>query len=295
VAAGVRIAKAFFNGGVRAERSYSEAFKWFEVAANGGSPEAKAWLGASYLFGLGVAPDLLRGKDLIEAAANEGSPVATRFLGLMYLKGVAVHRDSAKAISLLRKAGDQGDGYSFNELGLAYRLGDGVEQNVETAKSMFEKGAALNDGWALLHLGELYAIGDLKTGKNKDLKKALQLYSAAQRAGNPIASFKLAKMHETGFFGKPQLDKIFACYQEAAIRGFGVAQVEVGKAYQYGIGTEANPLEAFVWYSLGSERGNREAARLLEPLIDKLSYEQMTEARALLVKRRKTTGRILGR
>ena len=102
--AALKVAKAFYNGGVGSKRSYYNAFKWFEIAANSGSTEAKAWLGACYLFGLGVKPDLSRGKDLIEAAANEGSPVGARFLGLMYQRGIALPRDFPKAISLLRKS-----------------------------------------------------------------------------------------------------------------------------------------------------------------------------------------------
>lgn len=292
--AALKTGKAFYNG-VRAKRSYYDAAKWFEVAANGGSAEAKAWLGASYLFGLGVKTDPMRGRDLIVAAADEGSPIGTRFLGLMYQTGQGMPRDYAKAISLLRKAADRGDGYSFNALGTTYKYGIGVERNGEIAKSMFEKGAAMGDSWALLHLGEIYATGELPTGRNRDLTKALELYSAATKAGNPLAPFRMGKLYETGTFGRPELSRIFACYQESAISGFAMAQVEVGKAYEHGIGTEVNPLEAYVWYSLAMERGNREASNLLEPLIDKLSYAQATEARALLRKRRELTGRILGR
>jgi len=293
VGAALRVAKAFHNGGFRAERSYYDAFKWFEIAANSGSVEAKAWLGSCYLFGLGVKPDLGRGKDLIEAAANEGNPVGTRFLGLMYRRGIALPRDYPKAISLLRKAAEQGDGYSFNALGEIYQHGVGVERNLKTAKSMFEKGASLGDGWALLHLGEIYATGEPSTGRNKDYTKALEFYSGAVRAGNPIAAFRIGKLYETGTFGNPERNKIFACYQQSAIRGFAVAQLQVGKAYERGVGTEENPLEAYVWYSLSSERHNREATTLRESLMDKLSSEQITEARALLVKRRKVTGRII--
>ena len=123
----------------------------------------------------------------------------------------------------------------------------------------------------------------------------MELYSAAGRTGNPVAPFRIGKLYEAGNFGKPELDKIFACYQISAIRGFAPAQVEVGKAYERGIGTEVNPLEAYVWYSLSSERRNPEAVQLLDQLSDKLNYQQITEARAILVKRRKITGRILAR
>ncbi len=293
-AAQLKVAKAFYNG-IKANRSYYDAFKWFEVAANSGSVEAKAWLGSCYLFGLGVNPDANRGKDLIEAAANAGNPVGTRFLGLMYQTGQGLPRDTAKAISLLKKAAEQGDSYSFSALGLIYRNGIGVERNGIIAKNMFEKGAALGDGWSLLHLGEEYATGELPTRRNKDYIKALELYSAAMRTGNPIAPFRIAKLYETGTFGKPELDRIFACYQQSAIRGLAPAQVEVGKAYERGIGTEVNLLEAYVWYSLSSERKNREGDQLLEQLIDRLSHEQITKARAILVQRRKVTGRILAR
>jgi len=291
--AALRVAKAFYNGGVRAEQSYYDAFKWFEAAANSGSVEAKAWLGSCYLFGFGTRPDLNRGKDLIESAANEGNPVGTRFLGMMYRRGVGVPRDYAKAISLLTKAAEQGDGYSYNALGEIYQHGFTVERNREAAKSMFEKGAALGDGWALLHLGEIYATGEPSTRRNKDYAKALELYSAAMRAGNPIAPFRIGKLYESGKFGNPERSKIFACYQQSAIRGFPIAQLAVGKAYEHGIGTEVNSVEAYVWYSLSSERSNREAFNLRDSLIDRLSYNQMTEARALLVKRRKMTGRIM--
>lgn len=294
VGAQLRAAKAFYNG-VKTTRSYYDAFKWFEVAANSGSLEAKAWLGSSYLFGLGVKSDETRGKELIEVAANAGNPVGIRFLGLMYQTGQGVPRDTSKAISLLKKASEQGDGYSFTALGLIYRNGIGVERNGAIAKSMFEQGAALGDGWSLLHLGEEYATGELPSGRNKDYTKAFELYSAAVRTGNPIAPFRIGKLYETGAFGKPEPPVIFACYQASAIRGFAVAQLEVAKAYERGIGTEANPLEAYVWYSLSSERRNREAFQLREQLMDKLSYEQITEARAILVKRRKVTGRILAR
>lgn len=293
VRAMLRVGKAFYHGGVRSERSYSDANKWFEVAANSGSVEAKAWLGSSYLFGLGVKTNISRGKDLIEAAAKEGNPVGVRFLGMMYRRGIGVPRDYAKATSLLRKAAEQGDGYSYNALGEIYQHGFGVDRNLETARSMYEKGAALGDGWALLHLGEIYATGERSTGRNRNVAKALNLYSAAVRAGNPIAPFRIGKLYETGIFGNPDGKKIFDCYQQSAIRGFAVAQLQVGKAYERGVGTEVNPLEAYVWYSLSSERNNREATNLRELLTDKLSYEQMTEARALLIRRRKVTGRIL--
>ena len=160
---------------------------------------------------------------------------------------------------------------------------------------MFAQGAQLGDSWALLHLGEMYATGDLETGQKKDYATALRLYSESARAGNPIAPFRIGKLFETGAFGEPDLSKIFSYYQTSARRGFGLAQAQVGKAYDRGIGTEANPVEAYVWYSMAAAHGNKEAAALRDPLEDKLGFEQLKEASALLRSRRETTRRVLGR
>jgi TPR repeat protein len=74
-------------------------------------------------------------------------------------------------------------------------------------------------------------------------------------------------------------DEAFAWYTRSALKGDPHAQYRLGRAYERGLGTTADPVEACRWYMLASARGQSQAAESVSRLSGVLTAEQIGEAK----------------
>jgi len=149
---------------------------------------------AKYMFGLGVAEDRVKARELYEQAAAKGNAEAMNVLGGMYF------------------------GF-FGYVGVAQDLGKSHE--------WYEKAAAKGNADAMCSLGDYYNLG---FGVAQDSGKALEWYTKAAAGGNAKAMYTLGHYHELGIMGVPQdYTKAREWYEMAAAEGYSDAEEALRK------------------------------------------------------------------
>lgn len=191
--------------------------------ADEGDADAQYYAGELFLFGRGGAPkDGPRGCGYEEKASVKRAD-AMHLLAMCYQSGAGGVQDSAKAEAAFMRAADMGftksrcalgqilmadtkqaqrgldlckvsanagDPEAQEIVGNAYFAGTvGGKPNLSEARKWYEKAAALNNTNAARRLGEMLARGD---GGRKDTKKAVSLWVAAEKAGDPLVAILVA-------------------------------------------------------------------------------------------------------
>ena len=138
-------------------------------------------------YGLaGGAPDIEGAKAAYTRALQMGYPGSKCALGQMLMAEPA---SVARGVALCKEAARAGDGDAQLVLGSAYLAGTSVARDPAEARKWYELAAKQNPLMAARKLGELYASGE---GGKRDTKKALELWTAAEKAGDPLACILMA-------------------------------------------------------------------------------------------------------
>lgn len=290
----LRVARAY-NEGIVVWRNPSEAAWWFQQAVDEGSIEATAWLGGFYLFGGGVPRDVPRATALLQKAVDANNPIGLRFMGAKYEGGIGVPADPAKAVEFYSRAIALHDPESYGRLGRMYRAGLGVPQDMDKAFALFSEGSAFGDNWSQLNLGQMYQSGyrpnslsvdaatnakgrSIRTPK-PDYDKARELFAASAAHGNRVAQYELGKMYDLGIGTPRDYASAFEFYKQSSMQRYVPAIVALGKVHELGHGTPVNLLHAFVAYSLAVEYSNgRSGLSELERVKTKLSASELQKA-----------------
>lgn len=112
----VGLGQLHFQGGRGISPDHHLALRYFQRAADSGSPVAMAFLGKMYLEGNdAVDPDYAMALRWFQRAAEQGSPVGQSGLGLMYLNGKGLPRDPNRAFQYFTLAAEQGEKRGFIE------------------------------------------------------------------------------------------------------------------------------------------------------------------------------------
>lgn len=133
-------------------------------------------------------------------AAEKGDPDVQLNLGAMYFIGYDVPQDYAEAEKWWRRAAEQGNARAQFYLGRMYHQGQGVPRNDLEAVSWFHLAAEQDDGHAQTHLGDMYRQGQ---GVPQDHAEAVKRYRQAADQAYPTAQHKLGLMYLNGL-GVPQ-------------------------------------------------------------------------------------------
>lgn len=120
-----QLGRLYLNGEV-VTNSYSEAAKWFLLAAEKGNPDAEAGLGELHEAGQGVPKDMEKALQYYRKAADKGHAGAQYTLGFMAECGRGLPQDHAEAVKWFLKAAEQGEPLSQYDLGQRYEKGVGV-------------------------------------------------------------------------------------------------------------------------------------------------------------------------
>ena len=125
-----------YEGGLGAEKDYTEAMKWYRKAAEQNYAQAQLSLGVCYYTGRGVAKDTAEALRWYRKAAEKDSGVQW-MLGVYYDSGVFVEQDETEAAKLYRKAADQDHALAQWNLARCYLNGSGVEKDYTQAYAWF--------------------------------------------------------------------------------------------------------------------------------------------------------------
>jgi len=87
----------FYHHGQGVQKNYTEAARWYHLAADQGFAKAQSNLGVLYGEGKGVPQDYVVAANWFRKAAEQGNASAQHNLGLMYGRGQGVPQDYSEA------------------------------------------------------------------------------------------------------------------------------------------------------------------------------------------------------
>jgi len=151
-----------------------------------------------------------------------------------------------------------------NPFGLFFLMRYDETQDEEKVNSVYKKlfiifTRDITDAWVYYCLGDFYALGlgDCEL----DRKKAMSYYQKAAELGLIYAQSDLAGIFS--YSEEADQDKAFYWFTEASIAGDSRAQFQLGRHYEFGIGTEHNLEAALYWYQKAAENNFFEARFVL--------------------------------
>ncbi len=297
-----------------ARGDYAAAAAQFESRANGGDATAQSNLGALYLKGRGVPQDYARARALFQAAADQHLPGAMFNLGMMYLRGYGVAPEPTRAADWFQRAAALDDREAQFFLAVMYSKGQGVMVDQKVAREWFEKSAKaglpaaqFNLAMLILQQGnadsaeaqalkwlEAAAKQDYKPAKlhiakldlrhnddPKRLEHAAALLRELATGGDPEGQMQFGLMNLFGKGGLP-LDEEEGRFwlRQSALQGLAAAQVNLSAVYAQGIGTKADPVEAYAWLALAAAQDDKIKPALTQ-MASKLKPEQRSQGDAL--------------
>jgi len=170
--------------GLGVPRNYSEAMRWYRLATDQGLAKAQHNVGNLYSNGWGVPQNKAEAAHWYRMAADQGLALSQSTIAGMYVNGSGVPRDYAEAMRWYRLAADQGLAEAQYYIGYLYAKGWGVAQDYVEAMRWFRVAADKGNAVAQNGIGFLAARGE---GVSKDCRVAKQWLDRAAGAGNETA------------------------------------------------------------------------------------------------------------
>lgn len=217
-------------------------------------------LGASYTLGSGVPPDHSQAAQLYEKACEAKLVDGCWNLAVALENGKGVLRDSAKAaqlyktlegacdsgvgaacvrlakkasgakdakrlLQLAEKGCEAGDAVGCINAAATHREGKGLAKNPQKASALFERACVSGEDYGIAAgcaaLGAMLANGEVGP---PDLKRAVELFNQACAAGGWVGCLNLGVAYDKGMGvakDKPRADKLFALAGKLGPEGLG--------------------------------------------------------------------------
>jgi TPR repeat protein len=168
------------------EKNYSEALRWFQIAAKEGFGPSQHKIGEIYRRGLGVESDPQQAVFWFRKAADQSVPAAQLALGRAYdtyQSDKGTQKDNSIAVFWYRKAAEQGEIEAQNLLGGMYHNGRGTPRNLQLALYWWQISANAGNHDSQAALGSSYFEG---IGVPKDYQRAYYWLILASTNGDRI-------------------------------------------------------------------------------------------------------------
>ncbi|RYD36845.1 MAG: sel1 repeat family protein, partial [Verrucomicrobiaceae bacterium] len=189
-----------------------------------------------------------------------------------YIEGKGTDKDTTRGLALLEKAAAEGSPVANFRLAVqslsveSPDLLEGYKYLVSAANGNLLE--AQNE------LGLLYLSGKLAVA---DTAAGVAWLTRAAQGGYPQAQNNLATLYERGAGVTANIENAGQLYTLAANQGHGPATLALARLVNEGTGTQPDPVKAWALASLAQERGEVEAAKLIEAI--KLTDAQKAEAK----------------
>eukprot|EP01135_Chromosphaera_perkinsii_P002976 Nk52_evm87s230 gene=Nk52_evmTU87s230 len=222
-----------YGHGVR--QNEKEAVKWYTLSANGGCAVSNYNLGVSHFVGEGTPVNSKRALKHYKIAADNGDEEAQCHVGIMYLFGLGVAKSENFAAMYFRKASDKK--YAKAMFFLAYCLenGVGVQENVKNAIKQYIAAGNEGIGEGFLAAGVLLLEG---TKVQQDLSQGVKLLTVASKMNDSKACYYMGTVLEFGYGVDIDLKGAVEYYQKAANAGHIGAKAKLAVLYQDETGYE---------------------------------------------------------
>ena len=234
------------------EGKTSDAVKWFMKAAEKGDAEGQANLGELLYTGDVVKQDLKGGLKWMEKAAAQNFSPAQGGLAIIYMEGKLDGPDYKKAAMWARRGAIQGDAKSQRLLGFFYTEGKGVLPSI-----LPKRIDHMRHAYRWLTLAQRGGVKGLESEmiflqkrlEPSDIKRAIAEADqfVPEDRYNPSEKVVAGKMDDLEFTIKE------------ANSGKAQAQMDLARRFAQGDGVEADPIKAYVWYTLALNQGKEEA------------------------------------
>lgn len=177
----------------------------------------------------------------------------------------------------LKLAIEAGDPRAYFDV--ATRLADGrnVTRDVEAAIPWFKRAAELRHAPSYYRLGNIYEKG---LGPKRDINAAVAAYRKGAELGNRKSMHNLATLFAAGIAsGSPDYDQAFPLFEQAAELGLVDSQFNLAVLLVNGLGAKQNLSEAYKWFAIAAQNGDREAAKKRDEVGGKLAGQALVDAR----------------
>ncbi len=209
-----------FREGDGVEQDYEQALAYYKKAAELGHAGAHESIGHFYAEGYGVERDFTEAFNWRRKGAELGSHTAMYGMAVQLFTSQGTPRDDAKMIELLTLLVAEAEGdsqsYALNLLGIAHELGRGV---------------------------------------TADVPRALELYRAAQEAGDANAIHNIAEIFASDDYGMADYDAAFEIYSDLYENSDDPSYGALGALYEHGKGVAVDLARATELYDQGVEAG----------------------------------------
>lgn len=212
--------------GIGVEKNYKKALQLFNLSASKNYPEGISGLAYCSYYGYGCEIDYAKAKELFEQAANRGNSFAIYRLGIMYNDGNGVDKDLEKASCYYELAARMGLCVAQNTMGNCYFHGKGVDVNLKMAFEWYEKGAKHGYLDCMDNVAYCKYYG---YGCEIDYAKAKEIFEINSQKDDAFATYQLGIMYEEGNGVDKNINKALELYSKSYKLGYTQAKNKIGK------------------------------------------------------------------
>jgi localization factor PodJL len=168
----------------------------------------------------------------------------------------------------LRIAAAKGDPSAQFDVAARFAEGKGVKQDFAQAAVWYQRAATQGFAAAQYRLAALYERG---LGVTADAARARVWYKRAAEQGNLKAMHNMAVLSVGKDSTTSDYEVAAKWFTEAAEHGVTDSQYNLAVLLESGLGVPKDPTAAYRWYALAARGGDKEAARRMDRVKDKLS------------------------
>lgn len=252
----------YYNGRGMA-KNFSEAARYYKLAADQGHARSQCSLGVCYENGQGVNADFTEAARYYKLAADQSHAAAQCKLGVCYENGRGVASDVSEAARLFKLAADQGYADAQNSIGVCYKNGQGVTKDLSKSARCYRMAADQGHADAQNNLGLCYKHG---AGVAKDFSKAVFYYRLAADQDHVAAQCNLGVCYKFGQGVTKDLSEAAHYSKLAAEQGYAEAQYNLGLCYKNGEGVTKDRSLARSWLQKSANQGHNGAINALRSM-----------------------------
>ena len=177
----------------------------------------------------------------------------------------------------LKLALEAGNSRALFDVGLRLAEGRGVQRDLEASLVWFKLAADQGYAPAYYRVANIYDKG---LGPKRDLKQAVSAYHKAAELGHRKSMHNLATLYASGAVtGTPDYERAVPLFEQAAELGLGDSQFNLAVLIVNGLGTKTNLGEAYKWFTVASQNGDKEASKKRDEIAARLAGQALVDAR----------------
>lgn len=222
---------AYYNGTNGVSVNYTEALKWYTLAANSGLVDAMGQTAYMYYTGKGTERNHSMAFAWWKKAAIAGDIKSQRVIADCYREGDGTEKNLAEAFYWAKKVAEdkQAHNKDFFNLGLYFFNGTGCTENFDEAIKWFKKAADSGYTQAYSALGGVYDYQKKYSESNK-------YYKMAYEKGDKYAASQLGWNYYAGNGVKQNYEEAYKYFRYVADNNMPEGYNGLSYLYMYGLG-----------------------------------------------------------